>query len=155
MAEQQKLDGSRSGAVPVERQAEPQVRDLLRQLAMDSTELVRGEVALAKLEMRDTARELAVDSAKLGFAVGIALSGGLVLLAALVIGLGHLLGERFGLAAVIVGVVLLATGGLLARAGIRGLSRTTVKPEQTVESLERNKRWAKEEVRGFKEEITS
>jgi uncharacterized membrane protein YqjE len=155
MAAQHMPDAYSAGVPPAERQAEPQVRDLLKQLAADSTELVRGEVALAKLEMRDTARELAVDSAKLGIAIGIALSGGLILLAAIVIGFGHLLGERFGLAALIVGTILLLGGGLLARAGIRGLSETSVKPEQTVRSLERDRRWAKEEVKELKEELTS
>jgi hypothetical protein len=157
MATQQRMDprltateGSLSGT-----NQESQVRDLLKQLAGDGSELVRNEIALAKLEMRDMARELAVDSAKLGTALGLALSGGLVLMAAAVIGLGHLLGGRFGLAARIIGAVMLLVGAILARGGINGLRNMPRKPEQTAASLRRDKQWARHELREFKEEVRS
>jgi uncharacterized membrane protein YqjE len=134
---------------------EPHVRDLLKQLAGDGSELIRNEMALAKLEMREMARELAADSAKVGMAIGIALSGALVLLAAAVIGLGHVLDGRFGLAALIIGVVMLAAGALLATAGMKGLRDMPRRPEQTVRSLERDRQWARREIREFKEEVRS
>lgn len=157
MATQQRMDprltatdGSLTGTTQ-----ESQVRDLLKQLAGDGSDLVRNEIALAKLEMRDMARELAVDSAKLGTALGLALSGGLVLMAAAVIGLGHLLGARFGLAALIIGGLMLLVGAILARGGIDGLRNMPRKPEQTAASLRRNKQWARHELREFKEEVRS
>jgi uncharacterized membrane protein YqjE len=134
---------------------EPHVRDLLKQLAGDGSELIRNEMALAKLEMREMARELAADSAKVGMAIGIALSGALVLLAAAVIGLGHVLDGRFGLAALIIGVVMLAAGALLATAGMKRLRDMPRRPEQTVRSLERDRQWARREIREFKEEVRS
>jgi hypothetical protein len=134
---------------------EPHVRDLLKQLAGDGSELIRNEMALAKLEMREMARELAADSAKVGMAIGIALSGALVLLAAAVIGLGHVLDGRFGLAALIIGVVMLAAGALLATAGMKGLRDMPRRPEQIVRSLERDRQWARREIREFKEEVRS
>jgi uncharacterized membrane protein YqjE len=134
---------------------EPHVRDLLKQLAGDGSELIRNEMALAKLEMREMARELAADSAKVGMAIGIALSGALVLLAAAVIGLGHVLDGRFGLAALIVGVVMLAAGALLATAVMKRLRDMPRRPEQTVRSLERDRQWARREIREFKEEVRS
>jgi uncharacterized membrane protein YqjE len=157
MATQQRMDPRmKSSDGPLtETHQEPPVRDLLKQLAGDGSELMRNEIALAKLEMREMARELVVDSAKLGLAIGIALGGGLVLMAAAVIGLGHVLDGRFGLAALIVGVVMLLIGALLARGGITGLRDMPRKPEQTIDSLERGREWASHEIREFKDEVRS
>ncbi|HSJ08679.1 MAG TPA: phage holin family protein [Longimicrobiales bacterium] len=129
-------------------------RDLLKQLANEGSELFRNEMSLAKLEMRDMAREVALDSAKLGSALGLTLIGGLALVTAAIIGLGHLLDGRFGLSALIIGVLFLVVGGIMAKAGINGL-RERSGPEQTIQSLKRNKEWARREVREFKEEIRS
>ncbi|HSJ07320.1 MAG TPA: phage holin family protein [Longimicrobiales bacterium] len=133
---------------------EPAIRDLIKQLAAQSSDLVRGEVSLAKLEMRDMARQVAVDSAKLGAAVALAFAGALALVAAAVIGLGVLLDGRYALSALIVGVVVLAIGGLLARAGLAGLA-SPPKPEATVESVKESGEWARQEVREFRDEIRS
>jgi uncharacterized membrane protein YqjE len=133
---------------------EPAIRDLLKQLAAQSSDLVRGEVSLAKLEMRDMARQVAVDSAKLGVAVALAFAGALALVAAAVIGLGVLLDGRYALSALIVGVVVLAAGGVLARAGMAGLA-SPPKPEATVDSVKESREWAKQEVREFRDEIRS
>ena len=157
MATQHRIDPrvTSSDGPSIPAREEPHVRDLLKQLAGDGSELIRNEMALAKLEMREMARELAADSAKVGMAIGIALSGGLVLLAAAVIGLGHVLDGRFGLAALIIGVALLAVGALLATAGMKGLRDMPRRPEQTVRSLERDRQWARHEIREFKEEVRS
>lgn len=145
--------GSTNGPVVLD-QDEPQMRDLLKQLAADGGALLRNEMALAKLEMRDMAREIAMDSAKIAGALALALTGALALVAAAVIGLGILLDGRYALSALIIGVVTLAIGGLLARAGMQGL-RNVPKPEQTARSMQENKEWASAEIREFKEEIRS
>jgi uncharacterized membrane protein YqjE len=147
------MNARTDGATPRLEQ-EPQMRDLLKQLASEGGDLVRGEVALAKLEMRDMARQLAADSAKVAIAIGIALTGLLALLAAAVIGLGNLLGGQYALSALIIGAVMLAVGGALAMAGINGL-KGSHKPEQTVRSLKQGKEWAREEVAEFKREVRS
>jgi hypothetical protein len=156
MATQHTLDG-RTGSgdgrlVAVE--GEPQMRELLKQLASDGGDLVRNEIALAKLEMRDMAREVALDSARLGVAVALAMTGALALVAALIIGLGNLLDGRYALSALIVGVVVLAIGGLLARSGVAGL-KNAPRPDQTARSVKETKEWASREARQFKEEIRS
>lgn len=136
---------------------EPAVTALLKQLAAEGGDLVRNEVALAKLEMRDMARQLAMDSAKLGAAIGIAVAGLLVLLAAAVMGLAVLLGgfgQHYALSALIIGGVMLLVGGILARSGIAGL-KTPPKPEQTVQSMQNTRDWASREAREFKEEVTN
>jgi hypothetical protein len=133
---------------------EPQMRDLLKQLAGEGTDLVRNEISLAKLEMREMAREVALDSAKLAAALGLALIGVLALLAAAIIGLGNLLDGRYALSALIIGVVMVAIGGVLASAGIKGL-KNVPQPDATKRSLQRDKDWATREAREFKEGIRS
>ncbi|HEX6135292.1 MAG TPA: phage holin family protein [Longimicrobiales bacterium] len=156
MATQQRIDPRGQVDGPLTgTQDETHVRDLLKQLAADGSDLVRNEISLAKLEMREMARGVALDSAKLAAAFGIVLLGGLVLTAAAVIGLGHLLDGRFGLAAVIVGAVLLLIGGLFARGGIEGLRNTPKKPEEAVRSVQRDKEWATRELKEFRQEIRS
>jgi hypothetical protein len=133
---------------------EPQMRDLLKQLAGEGTDLVRNEISLAKLEMREMAREVALDSAKLAGALGLALIGVLALLAAAIIGLGNLLDGRYALSALIIGVIMVAIGGVLASAGIKGL-KNVPQPDATKRSLQRDKEWASREAREFKEGIRS
>ncbi|NLG61859.1 MAG: phage holin family protein [Candidatus Cloacimonetes bacterium] len=135
--------------------AAPGLTDLFRLLADDASALVRGEVALAKLEMREAARGLVRDSSKLAIAFALAWFGGIALTAAAVIGVAHLLGGRFGSAALIVGVVFLAIGGVLARSGMRAFSSGELKPEATLASLDRTTSWAKRELREMKQELTS
>lgn len=133
------------------------VSDLLRQLAADASDLVRGEIALAKLETREMVREMALDTARLAAAIGLALLGGLVLLAAAVVALANLLGGggwHYALSALIIGGIMLLVGGLLARSGMAGL-KNPPKPEQTVRSVQSTRDWASREVREFKEEIRS
>lgn len=134
---------------------EPQMRELLKQLASEGGDLVRGEMALAKLEMRDMARQLAVDSAKVAAAIALAMTGALALLAAAIIGLGNLLDGRYALSALIIGVVTLLIGALLARGGISGLKDGGHRPEQTVRSLKRDREWASRELQEFKQEVRS
>lgn len=133
---------------------EPQMSDLLKQLASEGGDLVRNEMALAKLEMRDMARQLAMDSAKLGAAVALAMTGALALVAAAIIALGNALGFQYALAALIVGVVILLIGGVLAWSGIQGM-KNPPKPEETVRTMQENREWAAREAREFKEEIRS
>jgi hypothetical protein len=142
---------------PVVHAHEQPMGDLLKQLAAEGGDLVRGELALAKLEMRDMAREVALDTAKLAGAIGLALIGGLALLTAAIIAVGNLLGglgRHYALSALIIGAVMLVVGGLLARTGMAGL-KNAPRPQQTVRSVRETKDWAGREARQFKEEIRS
>jgi hypothetical protein len=151
-------DGAAVGIEPVSHRTsatEPAMSDLLKQLASEGGELVRSELALAKLEMRDMAREMALDSAKVAAAIALAATGGLVLLAAAVIGLGIALGGgagNYALAALIIGGVMLLIGGIMARSGVAGL-KNPPRPEQTVQSVQTTKDWASREARQFRDEI--
>src|SRR3712207_5528749 len=83
--------------------AEPSLGELFKRLSGDTAELMRHEVALAKVEMREAAATLARDAAKVGVAVGLALAGVLALAAFTIVGLGDLF-NNYWLAALIVGV---------------------------------------------------
>lgn len=131
------------------------LRELLRQLADDGANLVRGEIALAKLEVKDSVRSLALDGVKLVSAMALAWVGVLALTAFMIIGLGSLLGGAYWASALIVGLVMLAIGGILAQRGIAGLKGNSIKPEATVASLQQDKRWAGKEVRELREGLKS
>ena len=116
--------------------------ELLGELANNSAALVRDEIDLAKQEMRekvDVLRSGAVTIAIGGLIGFVAL---LTLAAAAVAGLAHVMDTA--LAALLVGVVLAAIGGGIAYSGIGRIKQTSLKPEQTIETLEEDKEWLKQ-----------
>ena len=139
--------GARAGA-------EPSLGDLFRQLTTDTGELVRQEVSLAKAEMRQVGATLARDGTKIGIALGVAHAGVLALTAFLIAGLGGILRGHYWLAALIVGVLLLAIGGVMARSAVNDVKRRGVTPDQTAKTLSDDAAWAKREAREFKRELT-
>jgi len=116
--------------------------ELLSQLANHSAALVRDELDLAKQEMRENVRSLrtGVVTLVIGALIGSIALG--TLTAAAVIGLAHLMDA--GYAALIVGAVLIIVGAGVAFAGINRIKRTSLKPEQTIETLEEDREWLKE-----------
>jgi uncharacterized membrane protein YqjE len=116
--------------------------ELLGQLANNSAALVRDEIALAKQEMNEKLN--AFKSGVITVAVGavIAYLGSLALIAAIILGLSYVVDPW--LAALIVGAALAIVGGIIAFSGIGQLKRTSLKPEQTIETLEEDKEWLKE-----------
>lgn len=133
---------------------EPSLGELFRDLAQESSVLIRQEIALARSEMRENFRDLARDAAMLAVGGGIMLMAALVLTAFLVAALGDLLGNEYWLGALIVGVVYALIGGVLLMRGRSGLKRDELRPEQTIESLQADKRWAQSEARQVKQDLT-
>jgi len=133
---------------------EPSLGELLRRLTTDTGELVRQEVQLAKAEMRQVGSTLAQDGTKIGIALVLALAGVLALTSFLIIVLGDLF-DNYWLAALLVGVVFVAIGGVLARNAVSDVKRRGLKPEQTLGSLREDAAWAKQEVRAVKRELTT
>lgn len=115
------------------------IGDLVRQLANQSATLMRSEVALAKREVGEKAAAVSVDVAIVAAGAAIGLVASLALTASLVIALIPLIGAWQ--AALTVGLVLLVGAVVLALFGYRRLTRETLKPEQTIESIEENKQW--------------
>jgi len=116
--------------------------ELLGQLANNSAALVRDEIALAKQEMNEKVKSFRSGLVTTAIGGVVALLGILALIAAAIIGLAHYMDA--GLAALIVGGVLALVGGIIAMTGIGRLKQTSLKPEQTIETLEEDKEWLKE-----------
>lgn len=127
--------------------------ELFKQLAQDSATLVKQEVALAKAEMRENLRSATKDAAMIAVGGGILLVGLLVLTAFLVAALGDLL-DNYWLGALIVGAVFVALGGILAKKYMGNLKQDDLKPDQTIQTLQEDKRWLQSEIQETRRELT-
>lgn len=111
-------------------------------LASDVQDLVRGELALARAELDQKMHGLVIAAI---FIVG----GALVAFAGLVVVLeGGAAVLAFWLPAwaslLIVGVAIVAIGGLISRAGLAKLSLKAVTPERSIASVSKDARMIKE-----------
>lgn len=131
---------------------EAPVGDLLKRFGQDASTLVRQEITLAKLELRESAKSLAKDAGKLGAAAGLALLGGFALLAFVIVGLGDLI-DNYWLSALIVSVLLLGSAAILAKGALDHIKRNRMAPQETVQTLKEDQRWAKREVQDFKQSL--
>ena len=77
----------------------------------------------------------------------------LALTAFVIIALGGVLNNS-RLSALIVGVVLLAVGGIMARSAVADVKRRGVLPAQSVASLREDAAWAKQASREVKRELS-
>jgi membrane protein len=100
--------------------------------------------------MRDAVRTIVSAAARIGAGAVLACTGALVLVAALVVFLGDVMGGRYALSAGIVGAVLVAAGGVLAFLGARGVREASLAPEEALESLRETGDWARDEVAEFR-----
>ena len=116
--------------------------ELLSELASNSSDLIRDEIQLAKQEMKEKLVEFKAGAILLTIASVIGLTAILTLTAAAVIGLMRYVGA--GYAALIVGGVLAIIGCALAFAGVGKIKSINLRPEQTMETLQEDKRWLKE-----------
>ena len=113
------------------------VGELVNQLSEQTSTLIRQELRLAQTELQEKGRRVGIGAGMFGGAGLVALYGVGALVAAAIIGVGTLL-EPW-LAAVIVGVVLLAVAGVLALTGRKQVERGTPPlPEQAIESAKRD-----------------
>jgi hypothetical protein len=128
--------------IKTENQRRESLTDLIGDLASQSAGLVRDEVALAKQELSEKLVSLRSGVITLGFGASLAMSAFLVLCAAAVAGLAEYL--KVWQAALIVGGLLALIAGILVSMGISRLTQTSLKPKQTIKTLEENKEWLKE-----------
>ncbi|HZG49312.1 MAG TPA: phage holin family protein [Thermoleophilaceae bacterium] len=125
-----------SGAVAPAQQ-DSSVGELVRQLSEQTSTLIRQEMRLAQAELTEKGRHAGKGAGMFGGAGLVALYGVGALVAAAIIGIGTLL-EPW-IAAVIVGVVLLAVAGILALTGKKQVAQAgPPKPEQAIASLQRD-----------------
>jgi uncharacterized membrane protein YqjE len=113
------------------------VRELVHALTQQTSALVRQEMRLAQVELQEKGKRVGMGAGMFGGAGLVGLYGVGALIAAAIIGLGTLL-EPW-IAAVIVGVALLAVAGILALTGKKQVDRGTPPlPEQAIESTKRD-----------------
>jgi uncharacterized membrane protein YqjE len=113
------------------------VGELVQRLSNQTATLVRQELRLAQVELQEKGKRVGIGAGMFGGAGLVALYGVGALIAAAIIGIGTLL-EPW-IAAVIVGVVLLAVAGILALIGRKQVERGTPPlPEQAIESTKRD-----------------
>jgi len=118
--------------------------ELFADLVHQTGTLVRKEVELAKTEMTAKASSAAKDVAMVAVGGGVALLGAISLLAAVILGFGTLI--PMWLSALLVGGVLAGVGAALALGGMKKLQHIDPVPRMTVETLQEDKRWLKEQV---------
>jgi MFS family permease len=127
---------------PPEALRERPIGDLVKQLAGQTSTLVRQELDLAKAEMAEKARVAGKGAGMLGGAAVVGLLAAGALTACLILALSEVMDAW--LAALIVAVVL---GAVAAFLGLRGRDRiqaaTPAVPEQTVETIKEDVEWAK------------
>jgi len=117
--------------------------DLFAELANETTTLVRQEFQLAKTEMTQKATEAGKDIGMIGAGGALAYAGLLALIAAVIIGLGEII--PLWLSALIVGLVVAGVGYMLIQRGLSALKRIDPKPQQTIQTLQEDKEWVKEQ----------
>ena len=131
----------------LERQAEASLPresfgELLSQLANNSAGLVRDEIQLARQEMKEKVSTLRGGIIIAASGLVLVLLALFTLTAAAVIGLANYLGA--GKSALIIGGALAIIGGVTAFVGIGRIKQTSLKPEETIETLEEDREWLKE-----------
>jgi hypothetical protein len=121
---------------------ERSIGDLFGDLARELGTLVRQEMQLAKVEMSEKTSHAAREAAWIGAGGMLMHAGLLALMAAGILALGRLI-PLWG-SALLVGFVVLAIGGGLAKSRLDALKRIDPAPRQTLETLKEDARWARE-----------
>ena len=117
--------------------ADASTGDLVRRLSTQLSDLVRGELELARAELTEKGKRAGAGAAGFGAAGVVALFGVGALVAAAIAGLATVL--DVWLSALIIGAVLLIVAGILALIGRSQVQRATPPvPEQAVAGVKRD-----------------
>ena len=140
-----RIEPTGSAAHPSPAPADASVGDLIKAMSADLSQLVRSEIQLAQTEISAKVKQAGIGVGAFGGAGVLAFYGFAVLIAAAVLGLALVLPPW--LAALIVGLVVLAIAGVVALVGKKKLGEAgPAIPEKTVASV-------KEDVAEIKESI--
>jgi uncharacterized membrane protein YqjE len=122
------------------------VGDLVQRLSEQTATLVREEMRLVQVELQEKGKRAGVGAGMFGGAGLVALYGAGALVAAAILLIATALDPW--IAAVIVGLALLAVGGLLALMGKKQVDRATPpKPARAIESIQKDVERVKESAR--------
>jgi hypothetical protein len=127
------------------------VGDLFRELAGETSTLLRQEVALAKTEIKQEVRTASVNLGSMAAGGAVAYAGLIVLLMGLGTALGELFDEdRVWLGLLIVGLIAAVAGYVLVKKGLDRLKAEGLAPERTITTLKEDKQWLQNETRELK-----
>jgi hypothetical protein len=119
--------------------------DLFSDLASEMSELVRKEVALAKVEVGQKAKYIGRNVGYLVVGGAVAYAAMLAIIAAVIMLLDKVM-PNWG-AALLVGVVVGAVGLMLVSKARAALQATDMTPQQTVETLKEDAAWVKQQIK--------
>jgi len=119
--------------------------DLFGDLAADMSNLVRQEVALAKLEVTQKAKYLGRNVGYLVVGGAVAYAGMLAVIAAIIMLLDRVM-PAWG-AALLVGVVVAVIAWLMIGKALGALQQADLTPRETVETLKEDATWMKQQIK--------
>jgi uncharacterized membrane protein YqjE len=132
--------------VRTEELSERSVGELVQQVSQQTAALVRQEMRLAEVELQEKGKRAGIGAGMFGGAGLVALYGVGAVVGAVIMLVATAI-EPW-ISALIVGVVLLATAGLLALLGGRHVEQATPpKPERAMESMQHDVEEVRERVR--------
>ena len=111
------------------------IPDLLMHLVRQLTELIRSEGQLARAEISEKMEKVTGASIMIGAGAGLLLPALVILLQAAVAALVEA-GWSAGLAALVVGVIALAIGGVLCAMGFQRLKAVSLVPQKTIRQIQ-------------------
>ena len=119
--------------------------DLFGRLASDTSNLVRQEVTLAKVELTQSARQTGRNIANLIIGGAIAYAALLTIVASAILLLDRVLPAWS--AALLVGLLIAGIAWLLVSKALAALRDTDVTPRNTVETLKEDAAWMKQQIK--------
>ncbi len=119
--------------------------DLFGDLATEMSNLVRQEVALAKVEVTQKAKYVGRNVGYLVVGGAVAYAALLAILAAIIMLLARVV-PNWG-AALIVGVVVAGIGWMLIGKAMMALQQADLTPRETVETLKEDATWMKQQMK--------
>lgn len=119
------------------------IGSLVRGVLVDIRDLMREELALARVEIREQAGRAKLAAASLGAAAVALAFGATFLLVAIAVGLADLLDWPVWTGFLIVALLLSISGLVMLSSGRKKLASVQPVPEETVRTLKENSEWLK------------
>lgn len=124
--------------------AETSLSELFGELSRETKTLINQEMRLARLELKESTADIGKNVASVALGGAVLYAGFLGLMFAAIYALSELMDPW--LAALLVGLVIMAIGGFLLYRGYNELKELDLTPRRTVDSLQENAQWLKEEL---------
>ena len=118
--------------------------DLFSELASETSNLVKQEVALAQVEITQKATKVGKNVGYLVVGGAIGYAALLAFIAALIIGLANVIPAWA--AALIVGVIVAIAAGVMIMSALNALKNMNLTPNQTVETIKEDAQWLKDQM---------